>query len=105
MTKKPTSPYLKCSLSSRQYKKRKYLFCRIPPCCAAGWNFSRRKSGVVFHRCHTIKTELVPLLGIDNNVAVALKFVDKGEAVTTTYYYVIMNPNADLSAVEEYIIF
>ncbi len=44
-------------------------------------------------------------MGIDNNVAVALKFVDKGEAVTTTYYYVIMNPNADLSAVEEYIIF
>ena len=33
-----------------------------------------------------------------------MKFVDQGEAVTTTHYYVIMNPNADLSAVEDYII-
>ncbi len=26
------------------------------------------------------------------------------EAVTTTYYYVIMNPDADLTSVEEYVI-
>ena len=42
--------------------------------------------------------------GVSSDVAVALKFLDKGEAVTTTHYYVILNPNADLSIVEEYII-
>ena len=38
------------------------------------------------------------------DIAVALKFLDKGEAVTTTHYYVILNPNADWSVVEEYVI-
>jgi len=33
-----------------------------------------------------------------------LKFIDQGEAVTTTHYYVIMNPRADLAPVAEYII-
>ncbi len=33
--------------------------------------------------------------GIKSDVAVALKFIDKGEAVTTTHYYVIMHPNAE----------
>ena len=42
--------------------------------------------------------------GVSDDVAVALKFIDQGEAVTTTHYYVIMNPNADLTAVEDYII-
>ena len=44
------------------------------------------------------------ITGIDSGIAVALKFIDQGEAVTTTHYYVIMNPNADLTAVEDYII-
>ena len=33
-----------------------------------------------------------------------MKFIEKGDALTTTHYYVIMNPDADLSAVKEYII-
>ena len=37
-------------------------------------------------------------------MAVAIKFLDKGDGVTDTHYYVIMNPEADLSVVEEYII-
>ncbi len=42
--------------------------------------------------------------GVSSDVAVALKFLDKGEAVTTTHYYVIVNPEADLTVVKEYII-
>ena len=51
-----------------------------------------------------LNAEVYAIEGVPNDVAVALKFVDQGEAVTTTHYYVIMNPNADLSAVEDYII-
>ena len=51
-----------------------------------------------------LNAEAYEITGIDSGVAVALKFIVQGEAVTTTHYYVIMNPNADLSAVEDYII-
>ena len=51
-----------------------------------------------------LNADVYAIEGVSNDVAVALKFVDQGEAVTTTHYYVIMNPNADLSAVEDYII-
>ncbi len=51
-----------------------------------------------------LNAEIYAIEGVSNDVAVALKFVDQGEAVTTTHYYVIMNPNADLSTVEDYII-
>lgn len=52
----------------------------------------------------TLRAEVYSIDGIPNDTAVALKFIDKGEAVTTTHYYVIMNPDADLTAVEEYVI-
>ena len=51
-----------------------------------------------------LNAEVYEITEIDSGIAVALKFVDQGEAVTTTHYYVIMNPNADLTAVEDYII-
>ena len=51
-----------------------------------------------------LNAEVYAIEGVSSDVAVALRFVDQGEAVTTTHYYVIMNPNADLSAVEDYII-
>ncbi len=51
-----------------------------------------------------LRGEVYSIEGIENDIAVALKFIDKGEAVTTTHYYVIMNPTADLSSVEEYVI-
>ena len=41
---------------------------------------------------------------ISKDVAVALKFIDKGDALTTTHYYVIMNPEADLTPVKDYLI-
>lgn len=51
-----------------------------------------------------LRGEVYSIDGVSNDVAVALKFIDKGEAVTTTHYYVILNPDADLSSVKEYII-
>ncbi len=51
-----------------------------------------------------LRAEVFAIDGIEKNVAVALKFIDKGEALTTTHYYVVMNPDADLSEVSEYII-
>ncbi len=51
-----------------------------------------------------LRAEVYSIDGVSNDVAVALKFIDKGEAVTTTHYYVILNPDADLSSVKEYII-
>ncbi len=41
---------------------------------------------------------------VDEEIAVALKFTDKLEAQLTTCYYVIMNPNADLTPVKDYMI-
>lgn len=51
-----------------------------------------------------LRGEIYSITGVSNDVAVALKFLDKGEAVTTIHYYVIMNPSADLTPVAEYII-
>ena len=50
-----------------------------------------------------LDAEVYEITGIDGGIAVALKFIDQGEAVTTTHYYVMMNPGADLSIVEEYV--
>ena len=51
----------------------------------------------------TLNAEVYAIEYVERNVAVALRFIDKGEAVTTTHYYVIINSDADLSSVEEYV--
>lgn len=51
-----------------------------------------------------LNAEVYALNGISEDVAVALRFIDQGEAVTTTHYYVIMNSDADLSVVGAYVI-
>ena len=51
-----------------------------------------------------LRGEIYAILDVSDEIAVALRFLDQGEAITTTHYYVIMNPSADLSSVEEYII-
>ncbi|MBE6667022.1 MAG: hypothetical protein E7607_01760 [Ruminococcaceae bacterium] len=51
-----------------------------------------------------LRGEVYVIKGIADDVAVGLKFIDQGEAVTTTHYYVIMNPAADLSEVKDYVI-
>ena len=52
----------------------------------------------------SLRGEVYLINGVSSDIAVALKFLDKGEAVTTTHYYVILNPNADCSVAEEYVI-
>lgn len=66
----------------------------------AGW----KNSASEWISTESLNAEVYTIEGISEDIAVSLKFIDKGEAVTTTHYYVIMNPNADLSAVEDYII-
>ena len=52
----------------------------------------------------TLRAEVYLIKDISKDVAVALKFIEKGDALTTTHYYVITNPDADLSPVREYVI-
>ena len=50
-----------------------------------------------------LNAELYEIRGIDSGIAVALKFIDQPDAATTTFYYVMLNPNADLCEVEQYV--
>ncbi len=52
----------------------------------------------------TLRGEIYEIKGVSQDVAVALWFLDKGEALTTTHHYVIVNPTADLSPVADYVI-
>ena len=67
----------------------------------AGW---KNAAGEWTSAPETLRGEIYGISGIPTDVAVALRFTDQGEAVTTTHYYVIMDPEADLDAVSEYII-
>ena len=57
----------------------------------AGWKDDK---GEWTSATEKLRGEVYVINGVSNDVAVALKFIDKGEAVTTTHYYVIMNPAA-----------
>ena len=65
----------------------------------AGW----RRAGEQLSE-ETLKAEVYALREVSEDVAAALKFIDKGEALTTDHYYVILNPAADLTAVQAYVI-
>ena len=52
----------------------------------------------------SLRGEIYEIVGISPDIAVALWFTDKGDALTTTHYYVILNPGADLSPMQEYVI-
>ena len=67
---------------------------------SAGW----KNSFDEWRTTETLRAEVYLISGISKDVAVALKFIDKGDALTTTHYYVIMNPDTDLTSVKEYII-
>lgn len=67
---------------------------------AAGWKNSFDEQLTT----ETLRAEIYLIKGISKDVAVALKFIDKGDALTTTHYYVIMNPEADLTPVKDYLI-
>ena len=67
---------------------------------AGWWN----NTEMVWISQETLRGEVYSIDGISEDVAAALKFMDKGDALTTTHYYVITNPSADLTDVEEYVI-
>ena len=67
----------------------------------AGW---KNSAGEWISDTEKLRGEVYVTNGVSDDVAVALKFIDEGEAVTTTHYYVIMNPDADLTVVEDYVI-
>jgi len=52
----------------------------------------------------TLSADVYYIKGVSDDVAVCLKFNDKGDALTTTHYYVVINPEADYSPVMEYVI-
>ncbi len=64
----------------------------------AGWEDSNRE----WTGTESLHGEVYALIGVSPETAAVLKFLDAGEAVTTTHYYVILNPGADLHAVEQY---
>ena len=66
-----------------------------------GW---RNNSDGTWISQEQLRAEVYAIRDISHEVAVALKFLDQGDALTTTHYYVIMNPNADLTAVADYVI-
>lgn len=43
----------------------------------------------------TLSAEVYSIEGIGTDLAVALRFTEKGEALTTTHYYAIVHPNAE----------
>lgn len=67
----------------------------------AGWV---RAEGLPQAEKEHARAEIYGIKGVSADTAVAIKFLDKLEAQLTTCYYVIMNPDADLSPVEDYII-
>ncbi len=66
----------------------------------AGW---KNAQGVSLTNEH-LRAEIYEIKGISPDVAVAIKFIDKPEAMTTDHYYVIMDPEADLEPVKDYVI-
>ncbi len=52
----------------------------------------------------TLSAYVYQIKGVPDSVAVCLKFNDKGDALTTNHYYVVINPKADYSVVREYAI-
>ena len=58
----------------------------------AGWKDDK---GEWKSETEELRGEVYTINGVSNDVAVALKFIDQGEAVTTTHYYTLTHPNAE----------
>lgn len=67
----------------------------------AGW-IIRNQEGLT--EAKKLRAKLYKIQGIAKETAIAVKFIDKGDALTTTHYYVVMNPEADLTEIKDYII-
>ena len=66
----------------------------------AGWKYADGTMPVT----EQLRCEIYQITEIDPATAICIKFLDKGEALTTDHYYVQINASADLSAVADYII-
>ena len=58
----------------------------------AGWKDDK---GEWKSETEALRGEVYTINGVSNDVAIALKFIDQGEAVTTTHYYTLTHPNAE----------
>lgn len=67
---------------------------------SAGWRYADGSMPVV----EILRCELYEIRGIDRTVAVCVRFIDKGEALTTDRFYALIDPNAGLSSVSEFLI-
>ena len=50
----------------------------------------------------TLSADVYYIKGVSDDVAVCVKFNDKSDALTTTHYYVLINPDADATPVRDY---
>ena len=66
----------------------------------AGWKYADGTMPIT----EQLRCELYRIIDIDPSTAICIRFIDKGEALTTDHYYVQLNSLADLSAVSDYII-
>lgn len=66
----------------------------------AGWTYADGTMPVT----EQLRCEIYQITEIDPATAICIKFLDKGEALTTDHYYVQINASADLSAIADYII-
>jgi len=92
----PFAPYLGGKVIAKDRIGEKLLDVTL----TAGW---QGPEGQWFSTEH-LRGQIYAIRDIPAETAVALKFLDQGEAITTTHYYVILNPEADLSPVAEYVI-
>ncbi len=66
----------------------------------AGWVDANGKKLTEEHA----KAEIYEISGVSTDVAVAIRFIDELEAQNTTMFFVIMNPTADLTPVQPWVI-
>ena len=66
----------------------------------AGWVDANGKKLTEEHA----KAEIYEISGVSTDVAVAIKFIDDLEAMNTYMYFVIMNPESDLTPVQPWVI-
>lgn len=68
----------------------------------AGWVYTN--GGEFWRADEHARAEIYEIKGVSTDTAVAIKFLDKLEAQITDTYYVIMDPEADLTPVSVYVI-
>ena len=66
----------------------------------AGWKYADGSMPVT----ENLRCELFEITGVDRTVAICVKFIDQGEALTTDHFYVLYNPSAELFDVAGYTI-